>query len=59
MVDPIFQHELALELGMSLGEMGQRMSAHEMCVLWPAYFAHRARIREQEEEKQSWRDSLK
>ncbi len=59
LVDPIFQCELALELKMSLSEMGQRMSAHELAVTWPAYYAHRQRVRDREEEKQAWRDSLK
>lgn len=42
----MFLHELALELGMPVGEMCQRMSAHELTVEWPAYF--KARDREQE-----------
>lgn len=45
--DPIFLHELALELKMPVGEMCQRMSAHELGVLWPAFFEWR---RQQEEE---------
>lgn len=45
-VDPIFLCELALELGMPVGEMTERMSAHELSVTWPAFF--RARRREQE-----------
>lgn len=45
-VDPIFLCELALELGMPVGELTERMSAHELSVIWPAFF--RARRREQE-----------
>jgi hypothetical protein len=46
--DPIFLHELALELKMSVAELtcgrGTPMSAHELTVAWPAFF--RARNRE-------------
>lgn len=42
-VDPLFLHELALELKMPVAEMCSRMSAHELTVLWPAYFAYRQR----------------
>lgn len=52
LVDPIFIYELALELGMPVGEMCRRMSAHELTVGWPAYFAYRERVREREEAKQ-------
>jgi hypothetical protein len=51
--DPIFLCELALELKMPIGELGSRMSAHELTVVWPAYFhwrhaaAERARQREE------------
>lgn len=38
MVDPLFLCELALELKMSVRELGDRMSAHELTVVWPAYF---------------------
>ena len=49
MADPISLHELALEMGKSIrelttGEPG--MSAHELCVEWPAFFAVRDEIRE-------------
>jgi hypothetical protein len=37
-MDPIYTCQLALRLGMPIGEMGQRMSAYEMCVVWPAFF---------------------
>ena len=46
--DPYLLHELALELGMTVSELihgrGSRMSAHELCVAWPAFFAARARL---------------
>ncbi len=41
--DPLFLHELALELHMSITRLGQEMSAHELTVLWPAFFAYRHR----------------
>ena len=47
----MFMHELALELKMPVGEMCERMSAHELCVQWPAFFA--ARRREQERQAES------
>jgi hypothetical protein len=49
MIDPLFLHELALELGMSVGDIQNRMSAHELTVEWPAYFAARERIRKTQE----------
>ena len=49
-VDPIFMCELALELHMPVGELGDRMSAHELCVVWPAYFAYRHRKDERDQE---------
>ena len=52
MVEPMFLHELALELGMSVSEIGQRMSAHELTVEWPAYFAARRAEQEKETRKQ-------
>lgn len=53
--DPLYLHELALEMNKSIrelttGEPG--MSAHELCVLWPAYFEVRQQMREEEERKQ-------
>jgi len=51
MTDPLFLHELALELKMTVGELGKRMSAHELTVAWPAYFAYRERERRRNEEK--------
>lgn len=56
--DPLFLHELALEMNKSIrelttGEPG--MSAHELCVLWPGFFEVRREMREAEEEKQASR----
>lgn len=45
-VDPIFLCELALEMHMPVGELTGRMSAHELCVVWPAFFRWRARENE-------------
>lgn len=42
--------ELALELGMPVGEIGQRMSAHELTVIWPQFFAYREREARRQEE---------
>lgn len=50
-VDPLFLHELSLELKMPVSELGERMSAHELCVQWPAFFEARHRIEVAEEEK--------
>lgn len=49
--DPLFEHELALELGMPVGELYDRMSLHELCVRWPAFFAYRERERQAQEQK--------
>jgi hypothetical protein len=49
MVNPIFLCQLALELHMPIGELGERMSAHELTVTWPAYFAWRDRARQREQ----------
>jgi hypothetical protein len=53
-VDPIFLCELALELKMPVGELGARMSAHELTVMWPAYLAWR----EEAKERERMRDEL-
>jgi hypothetical protein len=50
-VDPMFLHELALELKMPVGEMSSRMSAHELAVSWPAFFRHRESERRRAEAK--------
>lgn len=47
--DPIFLCELALELKMPISELTERMSAHELGVVWPAFFRHRQRVMEREE----------
>lgn len=52
MTDPIFLCELALELKMPVGELCTRMSAHELTVVWPAYFAWRQRARDRAEERE-------
>lgn len=51
--DPIFMCELALELKMPVGELSERMSAHELGVMWPAFFRHRQREQEREAARQS------
>ncbi len=43
LANPLFMAELALEMKMPVGELGQRMSNYELCVLWPAYFSEKAR----------------
>lgn len=53
MVDPLFLHELAIELGMTVGEIGDRMSAHELTVLWPAYFGYRHREAKRQADRQN------
>lgn len=50
-VDPIFMCELALELRMPVGELGRRMSLHELAVVWPAFFDYRRRCAEREADK--------
>jgi hypothetical protein len=45
--------ELALELRMPVSELADRMSAHELTVVWPAFFRYRQREAEREEEKQA------
>ena len=49
--DPFFVGELALEMHMPVGELGQRMSNWELCVYWPAWFAERNRLERIEAEK--------
>ncbi len=51
-MDPISVCELALELGIPVGELGARMSAHELTVIWPAFFAYKARERARAEAAQ-------
>lgn len=49
--DPLFLHELALELGMTKRQLVENMSAHELCVEWPLYFAYRRREAERQANK--------
>lgn len=51
-VDPMFLHELALEMGKSVSELTSCMSAHELAVEWPAFFRARAREQTREAERQ-------
>jgi hypothetical protein len=37
---------------MTVGEIGERMSAHELTVAWPAFFAYRRREAERQAQKQ-------
>ena len=56
--DPMFLHELALELGMSVQEMTTGvpgMSAHELCVEWPCFFEARQRENERKAEREKHR----
>jgi hypothetical protein len=53
--DPLFVAELALEMKMPVGELGQRMSNYELCVFWPAYFAQKHRHDEAEARKRESR----
>lgn len=57
-VDPIFTHELALELGMTVQELTTGRpgaSAHELAVAWPEFFAYRAREAKREQNRQQRR----
>ena len=51
-VDPMFMCELALELGKSLSELQDSMSAFELSVTWPAFFRMRAEEVERERARQ-------
>lgn len=50
--DPLFLHELALELHMPVAEMCNRMSAHELTVAWPLFFAYRNREAKRQQDAQ-------
>jgi len=50
-VDPIFLCQLALDLHMPIGELGNRMSAYELNVVWPAFYRWRAQAAEREERR--------
>ena len=56
LADPIFMCELALRLGMPVGEMCSRMTAHELTVMWPAYFQVEADRRKREERDRAIRE---
>lgn len=45
----MFECELALELGMTLGQLRSAMSVHELSVEWPAFFRARERERKRAE----------
>jgi hypothetical protein len=49
--DPLFMHELALELGMTVKDLGQRADVHELTVSWPLFFAYRRREAKREEQR--------
>lgn len=53
-IDPIFQHELALELGMTVAELmhgrGAPVPLREIAVEWPVFFALRQRQAERQKE---------
>jgi hypothetical protein len=51
-IDPLFLHELALELHMTVREMCNQMDAHELTVCWPLYFEYRNREAERQAAKQ-------
>lgn len=53
--DPLFLAELAIELKMPVGELGDRMSNYELCVFWPAYFRQKHIHDKTEAEKQEGR----
>lgn len=50
--DPYYVCELALEMGMPVGELGSRMSNYELTVIWPAFLRARAELRKLEAESQ-------
>lgn len=50
-VDPLFLHELAEHLHMTVSDLGERMSAHELSVAWPAYFQYKQRVAEKEQQR--------
>jgi hypothetical protein len=54
-VDPLFMFELAEQLHMSVAELchgrGTPMPLSELAVGWPAYYAHKQRVVEREQQK--------
>lgn len=57
--DPLWEFELAESLHMSVSEIrhgrGTPMSAWEMCVGWPEYFASKGRAQDREEQRHEGR----
>jgi len=49
--DPLFVCELAELLHMPVGELYDRMSLHELTVVWPTYFDYKRRTAEAEAEE--------
>ncbi len=67
MLDPLTLCELALQLGLTVSEIehgrGTPMTIHELTVMWPAYWAYKARdqereIREQQDEERRQRSRI-
>jgi hypothetical protein len=54
--DPIWTCQLARELKMTVRDLGERMTAYELTILWPAFFAWEVRNAEREERKAGGRD---
>jgi hypothetical protein len=54
-VDPIYLCEMALKFHMSIAELchgrGTPMSAHELCVVWPAYWNYQRNVADREAAK--------
>lgn len=48
--DPIWTCRLARDLGMTVRDLGERMSAYELTVLWPAFYAWEQRTRQRMEQ---------
>lgn len=55
-VDPMFEAELCLALGMTRAELhhgrGTRTPLHEVTVFWPSYYASKGRIDAQRKREQ-------
>lgn len=53
--NPLFEHELALQLHMTVGELhngrGTPMSLHELTVRWPLFFGYQRRVAEEERQR--------
>lgn len=59
MTDPLFLCELALELGKSVRELIDSMSAHELTVLWPLYFKYRDIARDRARREQETKPGMR